>query len=372
MRNIFLSTTLLIFLLAGCDIMQSPESEEISEQNLDLATRIIGSTLTDEDAGILTTFYDASSDVLNNEIGSGNHHGRGDESDYEYDYNPDTGWHTVHFVRNMERRDMVKTLDVKSEYRYTDAAGSFLEIDRRTEEGREMWDLIETIEYTSTREGETISSSRTHEFFRFDDLYFEGVSSSVITLDGTHEANGTMNVEDELPDCPGSRTYAIFLDFEGIQLDKTVVENNGTIEEGLSGFINYDMTVDGEDLKGTIELEKGEAWVQFYRVPDFFRIALADGSITGNARRGQRGDGGNGGRHGSGDNEGEGEGEGGQHGHGDNEGEGGQHGHGDDEDKGGHDGEGNRHGGDKEDGDNDNGDNGGRGNQHGGGNNSGN
>lgn len=114
-------------------------------------------------------------------------------------------------------------------------------------------------------------------------------------MEGVHHANGEMSMEIERPDYPTERSYTLFFEFDDVQMDKTVLDAGGSLEEAVTGFINYQMSVSSvlggelieEEFSGVIEFTgDGYAWLQFYRIPDFFRIALKDGSTARNPNRG--------------------------------------------------------------------------------------
>lgn len=321
LKKTVLTVTIGIFALSGCDVAQTDKAKELSEEDLVLASSIIASSLADDDGGIISTFYDAFSGVTpqglvfdqifaeskvetgivdcgqyrdcdnGSDNGSGNRWGNRGESGFRADYDPETGEHTVHFVRSFERALVSKLMEVNAVYIFKDTDENFLAFPRRLRE------LVETISYRGTREGSMTRPLQSNTVFRADTLFFAGVSSEspVMTMEGVHHANGEMSMEIERPDYPTERSYTLFFEFDDVQMDKTVLDAGGSLEEAVTGFINYQMSVSSvlggelieEEFSGVIEFTgDGYAWLQFYRIPDFFRIALKDGSTARNPNRG--------------------------------------------------------------------------------------
>lgn len=291
-----LAAVLLLIGFAACDTLNKEQEEEISQEELEIAGQIIGSSLSDSEEGLLSSLYDAVSEVDEDGIRSriqerirDHHqqrdHGRGTESQYEYTYNPETGEHLVWFIRQYEGPYVSRSLSVRNRYIYTDIDGSFIQFPKLQQ------DLIETIDYKGTREGVTEGQYRSNRFYRFDQFYLDGVSaaSPVMSLQGSHQGNGEMNAEVMLRDVVTNRTYEIEKNFEDIRIDKEIVRENGNLEDGITGFISYRLimsrTVNGEtterNLSGVIELTgDGMALLRFDKLQQFFRIGLATGSVS--------------------------------------------------------------------------------------------
>lgn len=285
-------------LFYGCNTVNSSEPD-ISEEELEIAGEIIGASLSEEQDGVLSSVYDAFSTISQTSISyantatsmqkasadSADRPGRGFERNFSVVYNPETGEHIVSFDRSFEGPNLTKSLDILNKYIFTDADGEFLQYPRRDNE------MIETIDFKGTRNGSFETARRSSNFTRIDTLFASGLSSSsaILTLDGKHNGNGQMSVE--LPNLERSaeRTFEVEFNFQNIQIDKAIVEENGNLEEGITGLITYDMqmtqTRDGnpteKTLSGTIELTgDGSALLRFKRFRKTFRIAMSDGSLT--------------------------------------------------------------------------------------------
>ena len=298
-KNILIILTLAAStLFYGCNTVNSSEPE-ISEEELEIAGEIIGASLSEEQDGILSSMYDAFSNVTQSGIsyaGSGitmnktandpgDMPGRGFERNFSAEYNPETGEHIVSFDRSFDGPNLTKSLNVLNKYIFTNADGEFLEFPRRDNE------MIEAIDYKGMRNGSFETDRRTSSFTRIDTMYASGLSddSAILTIDGKHNGNGQMSVVLPRLDRAGERTFNVQFEFQNIQIDKAIVRENGSLEEGITGLITYEMlmtqTRDGDtiekDLSGTIELTgNGSALLRFDRFRNTFFVNLLDGSIT--------------------------------------------------------------------------------------------
>ena len=290
-----LAAVLLLVGFAACDTLNKEQEDEISREELEIAGEIIGSSLSDAEEGLLSSFYDAVSIVGEEGIQSRiqnqsreqerqRDHGRGSESEYHYDYDPETGQHTTWFIRKFEGPLVSRSLKVRSLYIYEDIYGRFIEFPKRQQ------DHIETIDYKGTREGTVESQYRYNRFYRFNQFYVDGLSavSPVMTLTGSHQSNGEMDVNVMQRDMVTNRTYTLEMNLNDIRIDKEVVQENGSLEEGITGFISYRLvmtrTINGEanerKVSGVIELTgDGTALLRFDKLREFFRIGLVNGTV---------------------------------------------------------------------------------------------
>jgi hypothetical protein len=291
-----LMTVLLMLGFAACDTLNKDQEEEIPQEDLEIAGQILGSSLSDAEEGLLSSLYDAVSEVDEEGIRyrieeqhrhqhQFRDHGRGSESQFHAEYNPETGEHTVWFIREFEGPMVTRSLKVRSVYIYTDIDGQFLEFPRRQQ------DRIETIDFKGTREGSTVGEFRSNRFYRFDQFYLGGVSaaSEIMTLHGSHQGNGEMTADLVRRDLVTNRTYEVEMDLDNIRIDKALVQENGNLEDGITGFITYRLsmtrTVNGEtterNLSGVIELTgDGTALLRFNKLQQLFSIALDTGTVT--------------------------------------------------------------------------------------------
>ncbi len=284
-------------LFYGCNTVNSTEPD-ISEEELEIAGEIIGASLSEEQDGVLSSVYDAFSNVSQTGIsyadpnmtmqkssaGSMDRPGRGGEKNYSVDYNPETGEHTVSFDRSFEGPNLEKSMSVLNTYIFTDVDQEFLEFPRRDSE------MIETIDFKGMRTGSAETERRSSSFTRTDTLFASGISneSAILTIDGKHNGEGQMSIELPRLERSGERTFEVEFIFQNIQIDKAIVRENGNLEEGITGLITYSMemtkTKDGDtrekSLSGTIELTgDGSALLRFDRFKKTFLVRLRDGMI---------------------------------------------------------------------------------------------
>lgn len=287
---------LISTLLYGCNTVNTTEAD-ISEEELEIAGEIIGSSLSEEQGGILSSVYDAFSNVsqagisysggnqtMQKSASDPNNSDRGGESAYSGSYNPETGEHTVSFTRSFEGPNLTKNLSVLNSYIFTDVNQEFLQWPRHQQ------DTIETIDFKGLRSGSAESERRSQSFTRADTLFASGFSdeSTILTIDGNHSGQGQMTVNLPRLERSGERTFNVKFDFQNIQIDKVIVRENGNLEEGITGLITYQMqmerTKDGntveKNLNGTIELTgDGSALLRFDRFNKTLRIAIRSGSV---------------------------------------------------------------------------------------------
>lgn len=297
-RNIYIILVIAASTLVyGCNTVNSSEPE-ISEEELEIAGEILGASLSEQQDGVLSSVYDAFSTLSQTGISysvptmtmqksandPGDRPGRGFERNFTADYNPETGEHTVSFDRSFEGPNLTKSLNVLNKYIFTDIDENFLEFPRRDN------DLIETIDFKGMRAGSFETDRRTSSFTRIDTMFVSGLSdqSAILSLDGKHDGEGQIAVNLPRLERSGERTFEVQLDFQNIQIDKAVVQENGNLEEGITGLITYNMTMtqtrDGDttekNLSGTIELTgDGSALLRFDRFRKTLRIAMNSGTV---------------------------------------------------------------------------------------------
>lgn len=288
----------LLLAYTACNSLD-PHADDFTDEELQIASQIIGESLSEESGGFMSTIYDALSNVEQDRMvyggerrkeilyrpeapnnGPGN--GRGSESEYNASYNPETGEHIVSFRRSHQGPNQTITLSVLNKYIYTDIDGAFLEFPRRQS------DQIETIDFKGVRQGTNTTLRRSSSFTRSDTLLISGIStaSEELTLEGVHRGEGRMEVNLPRLERSQERSYLNRFVFQDIRIDKALVQENGSLEEGVTGLITYELkmknTVNGEtrerDISGVIELTgDGTALLRFNRVSQFFVIGLRSG-----------------------------------------------------------------------------------------------
>ncbi len=290
-----LSATLFAFGLAGCASVSNDSVEPINETDLEAASEIIGETLSSDNSGAMSSMYDALSNISASGISYGDlvltkqneerdeRSGRGRESNFSYSYDSQTGTHTVDFNRAVSYTDnqggeYSRSLSAHLKYIFLDLDDEFIAFPR--------WrnSAIETIDFVSERNGESITPYLDTEFTRIDTLLFTGIhsSSAVFGVNGVHYGSGS--VKGTLRDnTPIDRAYSVRIEFDDVQIEKDTVLTNGNLEEGISGTLIYEITYTNEDgeeetLEGEILLEEnGEALLRFNGFSQVFRLSLRDG-----------------------------------------------------------------------------------------------
>lgn len=303
-KNIYLNYILLFsitILFAGCSIDGfEGESSELTDEELEIATEIIGESLSDQNEGIFSSLNDAF--VIPSESGfqeqalttGGDSHllssmaqdssgSNQNERNFSYSYDPETGIHSVSFNRILNRPLITKESSAELEYIFYDINGEFIESPRMENE------RVETVDYSAERTGSITTPRRTSAYQRSDLFVTDGLSatSGTIQIDGLHQGSGQFEATRQNGDSI-TREYEISVDFLNVQIDKQLMEQTNSLQRGVTGSVAYEMTIsraiNGDEstktVNGTIELNgDGTALLRFRNVLDIFRIKLDDGSV---------------------------------------------------------------------------------------------
>jgi len=304
----FTSITIIgLLFAAGCSSINDGTSgnTNLSDSDMEMAGSIMGEALSDETDGVVASIYDATSQpgtgemdytpfsttALNKGVesvssfgqGHRNRGGRGMEHNYQAVYDPETGIHTISFERVISNPAMEKTMEAYLTYLYRDTSGNFLEFPK-LEQGR-----VASLDYTGLRTGTHSGKFGEGSFTKKDTMYYEGLSpsSAYLTFSGVHLGTGEMMRTPRGLENTIERNYEVYLRYSDISLDKALVKENGSLEEGVTGTMSYtiDMyknTNGDEDtihLEGTIELTgDGTALMNFKGHAARFVINLVDGT----------------------------------------------------------------------------------------------
>lgn len=293
MKTITNKTLLFAVLVSfglACTSLNTDDAEEaISDLDLEAASQIIGETVSSNNSGAMSSVYDALSTVgatgisynddAQAKTAANDSSGRGREQNFSYSYDPATGTHTIDFMRSITRGEFSKSVSAHLEYIFTDLDDEFIVFPRLNK------DDIEEVDYKGTKQGSIDGPRVDSEFTRIDSMIVGGIhsSSTIFTINGTHEGSGSRQgtLEDGTEI---NRAYSVNIEFADIQIEKAVVQENGNLEEGVTGTLTYSMTflnADGEEetLEGEIILEgDGTALLRFKRFAKVFRFSLRDGS----------------------------------------------------------------------------------------------
>lgn len=284
----------LLFIISGCSLSGIDNQEqEITEEDLQAASKIIGESLSDETSGVMGSLNDAitgiSSDgfvrdgLAKNLSDDDDNSGRGRESNFSYSYDPETGTHTLAFKRSVDKPNFSKSVVDTLKYIFTTNNGEFIRFPRVNRE------RIEAIDFKGFRQG-TLDSPRRNSFFtRKDTFLIDGVSqaSNLLSIDGVHNGEGNFEgTNDEGQTI--ERDYQLEINFLNVEIDKALVQQNQSLEQGVTGTLTYEMIVEKtrngststKTIRGTIEMNgDGTALLRFERFRKLFQINLDDGDV---------------------------------------------------------------------------------------------
>lgn len=281
--------------VTSCSISDiDTQSQDITEEDLLAASEILGESLSDETSGVMGTLNDALTGISSEGFvpeglakrsmkDDDDNSGRGQESNFSYSYDPETGTHTLSFMRSVNKPNFSKSVTDTLKYIFTDNSGAFIA------EPRVNRDRIESIDFTGFREG-TLDSRRRNSFFvRTDSFLIDGVSqtSRILNIDGVHNGRGNAEVTKN-DGAILERTYTLQINFLNIEIDKSIVQQNQSLEQGVTGTLTWEMIIqktnNGSEtektIRGTIEMNgDGTALLRFNRFEKLFQVNLNDGKI---------------------------------------------------------------------------------------------
>lgn len=286
----------VLFLISGCSINGiDKQDQEITEEDLQAASEILGESLSDETSGVMGSLNDALTGISSDgfvrvsspksvvDDDDEDNSGRGRESNFSYSYDPQTGTHTLSFMRTVDKPNFAKSVIDTLKYIFTAENGDFIVFPRANRE------RIETIDYKGFREGTLNSLNRNSFFVRKDTFLIDGVSdaSNILFIDGVH--NGEGNFEGTTDDGNTlKRDYTLEVNFLNLEIDKSMVKQNQNLQEGVTGTLTYELIVEKtrngssstKTIRGTIEMNgDGTALLRFERFSKLFQINLNDGDV---------------------------------------------------------------------------------------------
>ena len=292
-KNTGYITILLLLIFSGCsNVTNNDDESTVTNEDLEIAAEVVGESLSDQNSGAMASLYDALSAIDQTGIRyqrqsfakAKQDFGRGSETDYEYEYDPETGTHTIDFTRSVDRDDFSKSVTGHLEYIFADPEGTFVVFPKAHK------DSIETIDYKAIREGESEGPRFESEFTRVDTLFLSGLheTSEIFEFEGTHFGEGT-RIRKPLNRPEITTEYEVNFEFIDIEIDKEIVETNGTLEEGVTGTVNYSLVFTGTNggqnrdkvVEGTVEfLGDGTGLLRFKNFAKVFRLSLHDGDAA--------------------------------------------------------------------------------------------
>ena len=282
----------------------SNDTELISDADLDMAAEIMGSSISDQQSGLMNSVYDALSTISSTGISYGNDKnflmksdkdergGRGFERSFSHTYDSTTGVHTLSFDRSFEKGLFSSSISTLQEIQYVDLEGNFI---ARPKLHREA---VNQINLHSTKSGQNSNPHKSSEFTKIDSLYFTGVhaTQSLVRMDGSHHGfgSGAAVLRDS---SRHSRSFEVKVVFDDIEIDKDTLAAYGNLENAVTGTLSYSMTMnkvingvpEETVMEGTIDLEEdGTALMKFYKYDRMYRLGLRDGDVKERGRRGQK------------------------------------------------------------------------------------
>ncbi|MEX2368439.1 MAG: DUF5666 domain-containing protein, partial [Balneolaceae bacterium] len=292
-----------LIIISGCSIdALETSSEQLSDEELEIASQIVGESLSDQEDGIFSSLNDAfiiPSDgsfttqsaetgeaislLKNISLSTNENSGHGNENDYSYTYNTESGTHEVSFSRDIQNGNISKNTTVNLTYIYLNADGGFInnpEVDQ---------DRIETIDYSAERSGSIKTTRKSSSYQRTDQFLIDRLSSgtNAITIDGSHSGSGTFEVTNKNGNIV-TREYTLTVDFLDVTINSESISVSKTLRKGVTGALAYEMVinriVNGDEstktVNGTIEFTgDGTALLKFSDALDDFRINIEDGDV---------------------------------------------------------------------------------------------
>ncbi|MDZ7807310.1 MAG: hypothetical protein U5K71_09350 [Gracilimonas sp.] len=292
----FLASALIFSACSLGDVSSDINNNELTPEELEAASQIMGQALSDDNDGIFSSLNDALATVSSDGFSSGNnalkdddddddeYSGRGNERNFSYEYDPATGTHTLSFERSVVKPNFEKNMSALLTYVFTDNDDQFIAMPRVNRE------RIENIEFTANRTGDMTSNFRSSDFNRSDTLAITGISSatSVLTLNGKHNGNGSITGVRKNGDT-FERSFVNEINLLDIQINKDTVAYYGSLEQGVTGTLTYEMSLykntNGDEstktVSGTIEMDgDGTALLRFENFPKLFKVNLKTGFVT--------------------------------------------------------------------------------------------
>lgn len=287
----------LMITFAACSSVNN-EVETLSEEDIEVATVILTESTADETSGIMNSMYDAFSTVgaegiaygdspksakSNGNDDEGNRGGRSSESNFSYNYDPDTGTHTIEFNRSVSNQFVTKQASLVNTYIFTSPENEWVVYPRAHR------DSIDAIDFTSNITGSIETQKHSSEFARMDTFYISGLhaTSSTLGIDGSHQSLGETNAVLDDGQTNASRSFELLINMDDIQISKDSVLTYGNLEQGVTGTLSYSLTInttvgnriEQKVVEGSIEFNgDGTALLRFDKVPKVIRFSLRDGS----------------------------------------------------------------------------------------------
>lgn len=288
------SWLLLIIMANGCTLNIDGNSNDIiTEADIEAAGQILGGSLSSDNSGIVLSIDDALTMISDNNTKAKStsstiyqtedRSGRGDEIDYRYSYDSQSGIHTVSFRRYVQQLSFSKSVTDTLKYIFMRANGDFIESPRQDQE------FVETIDFAGHRVGTLETPRKKLAFSRQDTFLINGISdtSPTLTIGGVHRGKGTVEINRTNGNTI-NRSYQLKIDFLNIELNKTAIDTSRTLKHGITGTLNWQMAIHRNSneksgtktIRGTISLNQdGTALLRFRDHMKLFQINLENGEV---------------------------------------------------------------------------------------------
>lgn len=266
--TLFLIVLISAVMFTACD--NEPYPEELEQQeDVEITARIIADELSKKEEGLFAGLHDVMH--FQNLMRNANQ-----QPSFNYSYNPESGIHSIRFVREMRQQHMHRKMTARLHYQFLDQ-DAYIEFP-----GSEDFD---TIRFRGVRDGFLNSPRRNTEFNRTTNWVLRGFepASDVIAMQGLQHGSGSALIYTERGRI--LREYENRFSFQNIRISK----NEGAIGDRVSGEIHYHLKMRAITPQGNHEREKrgtiylsgnGQALLRIDGITQAFRIILATGDVT--------------------------------------------------------------------------------------------
>lgn len=278
-----------LLLAGGCTINHTINagSTPVTKQDLQAATQIIGSSISAANSGAVLSISDALTILSRHSFNVSRTFRAGPfprptkKENYNNDYNPQTGIHTVYFTRIIQNPFLSKSVTDTLKYIYRDRKGNFIAFPLKQQTN------IASVNYSSRRDGTISSLHQEGSFIRQDTLLITGFTGnqSELTVKGTYYSSGSV----ALGNSAGPRSYNLKLTYLNISVNRTVLHNTQQLYQNMKGAMSWQLKLgtgsqtgspSGQALKGTIQLvDDGTALLRLQQSTAVYQINLKSGEV---------------------------------------------------------------------------------------------
>lgn len=251
----------LSLVLSACSIQQPPLSSVPDAVDVDMATRIVAESLSDQNDGAIAALTDALTRVsptgLVRLTGTGlpdtaGTSGRGLETGFTYSFQADSAIHMAQFSRSVVKPGYGKSVSIQTRHRYVEPGG-----------------VLDGMVFNGFRSGNITTDLVSSSFARTDQWAVTGLSpaSTTLSIDGWHRGEGSI----------GNVRYSIDIRFLNIAIDRTLALATKSLSQGVTGTMTYAVRLERTDvasplaktLNGTVEFRgDGTALMRYGTVAD--------------------------------------------------------------------------------------------------------